>query len=821
MFVVACAAILWPGIGEGKVTGFRDGFHFYFPQAVWLDQCAERGDFFPQWQAYESLGVSVPGETTSAIYYPLRIVMLTPGVDVAQRMALFVAVHLAIAAGGMAYACSRLRLRTEAGWIAGAAFAFSSPVFFQLHNLIYLCSAAWLGFLLAEIACWLKDTNEAAAGPRLIVFAGGLAMIVLAGDPHTAVNVVLLSAFLALATCFVERRLRALARMFAWLGAAVVIAIGLSAVQSIPSLLWAAQSHRMLGESPEMALQTDAPELPIPDGLLQILSARATQPSSAIYEFSLSPWHVLTVVWPTLGGDYSAGHARVFAYLPSEGRMWIPSLFFGVVPLLLLFRRRIASGSRKTRWLMIAAVFALIASFGNYSVSWLLREAVSASGGKAWTAQFPADHTTSLYGVLADYLPGYSLFRYPAKWSVLAVACFSLAAAVRFDRFDGAELLRRTRMQRFVMWTSGCGLLVASALTLGLWMDGPLAEKLKAMTPVLLADAWLGPPMFASMCSQILLAFGAPLVIVALISATRVRANQLALRSPKISLRIHELLAWLCMLETFVVAMTWISFVKVEDVVPAGPFAPEFVWADPREPNIVRDGWLAMNEDREPLAAITDYQRQFALGKLGLLSQQHNLAAALTMEPNRIKRLRSGLSRLDNLSSKQAELDAVLAWLGVERRLVRERRRDARAEFGWQRVANSRPLCEFFVRSDDDASNLSTEPLSTVRWQWLRAGRLEISIDCQVDGSLLVRQFNDGGWRLKDMSANSATSMSSDATGLFAQFPVAAGQHKFTLERRRWPLQVGATISCLSLLVCFGVVGYQVRMASATRSRSK
>ena len=132
MFAVACVALLWPGLSEGKVSGFRDGLHFYFPQAVWLDQCAERGDYFPQWQAHETLGVSVPGETTSAIFHPLRVIMLLPGLSVAQRMAAFVFVHLLIAATGMAYACRRWRVADGSELAEWSRVCIELPRFFSV-----------------------------------------------------------------------------------------------------------------------------------------------------------------------------------------------------------------------------------------------------------------------------------------------------------------------------------------------------------------------------------------------------------------------------------------------------------------------------------------------------------------------------------------------------------------------------------------------------------------------------------------------------------------------------------------------------------------
>ena len=827
MFAVACVALLWPGLSEGKVSGFRDGLHFYFPQAMWLDQCAERSDYFPQWQAHEALGVSVPGETTSAIFYPLRVVMLLPGLSVAQRMAAFVFVHLLIAAMGMAYACRRWQLRTEASWLSGAAFALSCPVFFQLHNLVFLCSAAWLGFLLGEVGCWLRfnlssdnDSKCSTDRPRLLVLAGALAMIVLAGDPHTAVNVVLVCVAVLLVSSVRARNIKRFVRMACWLTAAVGIAVGLSAVQSVPTLQWSMRSHRLLGDNQDMPVQVPASksaieEIQPPKLLQQILSESSHRLANAIYEFSLSPWHLLTTLWPTAGGDYSAGNSRIFAYLPAEGRMWIPSLSFGVMPLLLLFRKRVRSSASEHNWLLWASVLALLASFGNYSIGWLVRELVEASGASALASKFPADHTTSIYGVLADYVPGYALFRYPAKWSVIAVACFVLAAAVRFNELHSEHLLQRTRVQQLVIWCSG----IALVLTIVVRLNGSLANTLRSMVPAVQPDVWLGPPAVDSMWRSILFALLIPLAIVGAIEGIRLRSDQLTSRSER-RLPLHALMAWLCLLELFIVATNWISFVDVRNVMPSGPFTPEFVWADPREGSIVRDNRILEDFTNTRLQDIADYQRQFGLGKLALLDHRHNLAALLSIEPERLKRLRSGLSRRDDMSASQPQLDEVLAWLGVEKRLVRERWESGQVDFYWQSIANSRPMCEFFA--DSETFGTSASDAANVSWQWLKAGRLEIVIDSEVAGQLLVRQFNDGGWQVEPSSElDQGLAIGSDASGLFVEISVPAGRHQLSLVRNPWPLRTGAAISFVTLLSCVAVAFVQLRMASATRSRSK
>ena len=816
IFALACVALFWPGLWDGKVSAFRDGFHFYFPQSVWLDQAAHRGDYFPQWQSDEALGVSVPGETTSAIYYPPRILWLALGLkfiglDVAQRTALFVVAHLLLAAGGMVYACARWGLRREASWLAGTAFAFSCPVFYQHHNLVFLCSAAWLGFAFAEVGCWLQCTREQRATPRLIVLAVALAMMVLAGDPHTAVNVVIVCLFLQIVKFIADRKfdfaaVKGLVRSTSWLSGAVGLAVALSAVQTLPSLLWAAQSHRWMGGAVSQSEQIVAPENAVPREILAMMAEPASPAAQAIYEFSVSPWHVLTALWPTLGGDFVNGNARSFALIPAEGRMWVPSLFFGVLCFLLLVRRKSESESGEHRWLIWGGGFALLAALGNYSLGWGLREVFEAAGAVQLAANFPADHTSSVYGWLSDLLPGYSVFRYPAKWTVIAMACLSLAAAVRFDRFSDVDLLRTSRGQRWFLAISGVALLITLPVCMN-WMpvgfDGQWGTAING-GPGRLRDAWLGSADSRAMWQYALIAFVVPSVVLSMLVGTRLRAADLGKRLPPIHLSVHALCAWLTLLETLLVAFAWVSFVSVDAIEPAGPWTAEVVWADAREADIVGDGWLE-GRDSDARKKITDYQRQFALGKLALLSHRCNLAASLSIEPERMKRLRSRLSQLDTLAAEQPELDKVLGWLGVERRLVRERNAEGPASFRWQSIADVKLLCEFIP---SNSSNLSDLKRVSVRWQWLKSGGLEIEVDSPVSGKLLVRQFNDGGWVARGgMNHSSSTSealafqVKRDASSLFVEVPIAAGASKLLLERRTWSVWLGTAISVFALLI--------------------
>ena len=206
-----------PALRYSEIPAFRDGFHFYFPQAVWLDRASVAGDFFPSWDFTSGLGTSPAAQNTTALYYPLRLVWVLPLASVPQRYALFVLIHLLVAAIGMQYAARSLRLSRNATWLAMIAFPLSCPVFFQHTNLPYLCSAAWIGFSLGAInqcrLTLLHQRLQSREGDKsdqvrflrdwigsCTVFAFSAAMMLLAGDPHTALNAFIIASLALLVT---------------------------------------------------------------------------------------------------------------------------------------------------------------------------------------------------------------------------------------------------------------------------------------------------------------------------------------------------------------------------------------------------------------------------------------------------------------------------------------------------------------------------------------------------------------------------------------------------------------------------------------------
>lgn len=556
-FVACLVFLFWPGLVHSQIPGFRDAFHFYYPQAVWLDQCAARGEFFPRWNRFEGLGTSVPGQVSTALYYPLRVLWLLPGLSLAQRYSVFALAHLLLACGGMRLAARSLALPPCAANLTGISFALSCPVFFQQHNLIYLCSATWIGFALAALFRWARTkttqypTSKKSLGPALrsaVAFGLATSLMFLAGDPHTAVNCYIVAVLGWLGVAITERRWPSWGWILGWLPLAGLTLVLVTAVQWLPAVRWSRHSLRMeplVGTAPTP--ETFANKVQHPEEHAAVMEfVDGIQPGQRPqFEFSLSPWHLGTILWPTLGGHFLPHNSRLFSAIPAEGRMWVPSLYGGAIPALLVlacFRCRRTTGPwrRYQGWLWGLVVFALFTALGNYSPVWLARELATATGWESLQTGLPADSSISLYGLLNHLVPGYTTFRYPAKWTVWFSAGFSLLAGLGLANAQAhtKRACYPARIWRLALLLS-CGVLLAA-----IWLMASESPWLQGHLPF---DPLLGQASVLAIAFALALAAGVALLSLLLVRVLPLRA---------------EWILGFTLLEMTLVATQWTCFVS-------------------------------------------------------------------------------------------------------------------------------------------------------------------------------------------------------------------------------------------------------------------
>ena len=404
---------------------FRDVNHFYTPL---YDYVAARmgSQWLPLWNPLDQTGMSLIGETTTAVFYPVRYLAfaLLP-TDLA--MAWYVAFHLVLASL-TARMCARWAgVRRWSASLVGVIYPLSGSVFFLSTNPPFLVGAAWLPLLLGP----LMGRIPMSTGLRVSIPAFAMAMMVLGGDPQTALHGVMV----ALAVCGLRiREPDGKKRMLAML-LAPLFAAALAAPQLAASVSWSRHSARVVEHEPQSYWRPPR------------LGSRRYE----AFQFSLPPWHLAELVSPNCSGSLLPVHRRVSQLIPGDGRMWTPTLYMGMLTALALGSCwKIRRMSPWDAWPLVAGG-SLLLCCGHFGIVWLIQNVSgrladfdSAAGGPYW--------------FLYHGFPGYDSFRYPVKW----LPVFALAAAVLTGRWLDRDLGKLAHRHR----TLFAGSLVSLALAL-------------------------------------------------------------------------------------------------------------------------------------------------------------------------------------------------------------------------------------------------------------------------------------------------------------------------------------------------------------------
>jgi hypothetical protein len=322
------------------------------------------------------------------------------------------------------------------------SYAFGSSVLFQACNVIYLVGAAWLPWALLAADRMLRQRRWSAAA----AFGAVLALMVTGGDPQMAYNGALLAGLYGLILWRAERRgPQAASRQTAhtWLNARPTLllvggTVGLlmAAVQVLPSMEATVNGSRArynsprnvyeLGRSLVTSTQGEA-ALPWYAGMLgQDFRGHQRQ----IYQFSVTPWRAVELLWPNINGLPFPTHRRWMNALGWEDSLWSPSLYLGLLPLGLAgatwsLRRAAKVETQLASWMVLIGG---LASMGPYGLAWLV--AIPFGGSEVFDL---GGEVGGVYWWLTVLLPGYVYFRYPAKLFVVATLGISLLATGGWD----------------------------------------------------------------------------------------------------------------------------------------------------------------------------------------------------------------------------------------------------------------------------------------------------------------------------------------------------------------------------------------------------
>ncbi|MGQ9517423.1 MAG: YfhO family protein [Anaerolineae bacterium] len=414
--------LFWPGLAVGRVLVGVDLFTYFYPLRDAVSASLRAGQF-PLWNPYLFLGVPLFANIQAGTLYPVNLVL--SGLPAPYAVNAFILFHLALAGVGT-YVYGRWRgLERPGAWTAGAIFSLGGFLSAQAEHINQLAVSALLP--------WMLWCLERAAGLR-----GGARPARTRPAWWLALAILLATAFLAGHTQSWYIALFTLALDVIGLAAWRIGQAGRAGWREAGTRAgkWLVGRTAALGLAAGTALALCAVQL-LPTLELSGLSIRAGGMSyREAVSFSLKP------------------QLLVRTFLPGYGEMVFSEYvgYIGWVGLALALWGLLAGKPHRVRWAGAGLALAgLFLAFGGYN---------------------------PFYYVLYRLIPGFSLFRAPARWLVLYALGSALLAGAGLDAWTAGahpqrlwEMVRRRR--GFI--TAGIFLILAVP-TLGLavgWLEQP------------------------------------------------------------------------------------------------------------------------------------------------------------------------------------------------------------------------------------------------------------------------------------------------------------------------------------------------------------
>ncbi len=557
-----------------------------------------------------------------------------------------------------------LRLREPeraARALAVVAYPLSGPVLFLYCNPPFLVGAAWIPLALAGGYRLLRRVRLG----DLAITAVGLAMPILGGDPQISLHVMLIGCTAAAAqvvgsaitlvaldpalgirpgrraVIVAKSSLTKAVRVFGALGAAVLLAALLTCPQLAASLDWARQSVRY--------------------------SPLSAQHADNIYAFSVAPWHWIELALPAASGRLFPIYTRISNLIADDGKTWAITLYAGLIPLALtLTRYRRMRWRRLDLWDSLAPV-GLAMALGSFGLGYALATIVPA-GVLRWD-----DAAGGPYWWLVTFVPGYSGFRYPAKWLVFVPLGIVIAAARQASCLT-ARRRRQLAHAGFAIAALATG--IAAATAVGLYLAADRAPEFLEIS-----DSFWGPLQWQVAAHEL---------SVSALAVTAIAAAAFWICRRRLSQRVTSCcLVTLLAVDLLIVAWPLVATVsrsaEAEQLAAAsgadattrqnrvnraadlasGRRAMRFVRHHPWPPD-----WRDLpSRGHERMLAVEASQRNTKYGRWNLMEDQAVFNPVTSLPPHRTQsfwRAANGLSRQIDAPQQPTYWDRVLGWLAID-----------------------------------------------------------------------------------------------------------------------------------------------------------
>lgn len=246
----------------------RDVAHYYFPAKKVLRDIVLGGEF-PFWNPWFSGGQPMAANPEHEVFYPLTWIILLP--DYVYAFQLLPLVHVFIATFTMFALLRSMELGRPAAVIGALCFSLGGLLSSMLNLFPYLLSIAWFPLVCLYTRRFLMQQRR--RDFALAAFFLGLQLLV--GEPTTAFQCGVLLGLYALYRAFHDQRtFGGAAKRVAVIGAISLGALGIGAVQALPTIDHFRDTARARGIPYEMASRWSLPFERLPELVYPTLLGR-------------------------------------------------------------------------------------------------------------------------------------------------------------------------------------------------------------------------------------------------------------------------------------------------------------------------------------------------------------------------------------------------------------------------------------------------------------------------------------------------------------------------------------------------------------------
>lgn len=407
-------AALFPGLlFRGRVLYERDISTVWEPQVQAFVRAVTNGSL-PLWDPQVSFGHPMLANPNRQVLYPFTWLnlLLPPGLF----YTVYALVHLIGAGLGLFLLARRLALSPPAAFLAAVVYLASGPLLSLVNVWHHLAGAALLPWICLA-AEWALSSGRLA---QAVVWGLALGLSVLAGSPdYTLLSGIVVAAWTLVRLIAPGEVGRG--RMVILAGLALVVGLGISAAQWMPSLAAAADSARWTLD-PARRLPASLHVI----GLLELASAVS--------------WTELPIAAPVRGVLYGGGEPFLHA------------IYLGL-PAFALAALALAGPRRPRRGLLagLALGFTLLA-LGPHG---------------------------PIYGVALKLVPLLRSIRYPSKAIVVTAFALALLAGMGLEAWQSQGSARKLRLLAAALALAGAAGLAAAGLALrpGRLLEGLLLDE--------------------------------------------------------------------------------------------------------------------------------------------------------------------------------------------------------------------------------------------------------------------------------------------------------------------------------------------------------